>query len=72
MKIQKTYSIEESIYNAFDSLTNEKNINKSLFIEEYIKKFLKDNDMDFVDKLYYLREKPDHIVRVTSQELEKI
>lgn len=68
MKVQKTYSIEESIYNAFDSLTNERKINKSSFIEDIIKKYLKDNDMDFVDKLYSLKTNPDHIVTVTSQD----
>jgi len=68
MKTTKTYSIEGSIYNAFDSLTTEKNINKSSFIEDCIKKFLKDNDMDFVDKLYCLKTNPDHIVTVISQD----
>ena len=69
MKTTKTYSIEESIYSAFDSLTTEKNINKSSFIEDCIKKFLKKNDMDFVDKIYSLRTNPDHIVTVLSQDL---
>jgi uncharacterized protein (UPF0297 family) len=68
MKVTKTYSIEESIYNAFDSLTTERKINKSSFIEDIIKKFLKDNDMDFVDKLYSLKDNPNHIVTVTSQD----
>lgn len=68
MKIQKTYYIEESISNAFDSLTTERKINKSSFIEDIIKKFLKDNDMDFIDKLYSLKTNPNHIVTVTSQD----
>ncbi len=68
MKVTKTYSIEESIYNAFDSLTTERKINKSSFIEDIIKKFLKDNDMDFVGKLYSLKDNPNHIVTVTSQD----
>lgn len=68
MKTTKTYSIEESIYSAFDSLTSDRNINKSSFIEESIRKFLKDNDMDFIDKLYCLKTNPDHIVTVISQD----
>jgi hypothetical protein len=68
MKTTKTYSIEESIYKAFDTLTTAKNINKSSFIEDYIKKFLKDNDMDYVDKLYSLKENPNHVVTVISQD----
>ena len=68
MKTTKTYSIEESIYNAFDSLTTEKNINKSSFLEDSIKKFLKDNDMDYIDKLYSLKGNSDHIVTVISKD----
>ncbi len=68
MKTTKTYSIEESIYRAFDSLTTEKNINKSSFIEDIIKKFLKDNDMDYIDKLYSLRADPSRVVTVISQD----
>lgn len=68
MKTTKTYSIDESLYRAFDLITTERNINKSSFIEDYIKKFIKDNGMDYVDKLYVLRENPNHIVRVLSQD----
>ena len=68
MKIRQTYSIEESIFNAFDSLTSERNINKSSFIEEGIRKFLKENDMDFIDKLYCLKTNQNHIVTVISQD----
>ena len=68
MKVTKTYSIEENIYNAFDNLTNEKNINKSSFFEEVIKKYLKDNDLDFIDKLYFLKSNPEHIVSVVAKD----
>ena len=68
MKTTKTYSIEESIYKAFDSLTTERNINKSSFIEDSIKKFLKDNNMDFIDKIYSLKDNPNHMVTVVSQD----
>ena len=69
MKVTKTYSIEESIYNAFDYLTTEKKINKSSFIEDLIRKYLKDNDMDFIDKLYFLKSNPEHVVSVVSQDV---
>lgn len=68
MKLTKTYSVDESIYLAFETLTNEKNINKSSFIEEAIKKFLKDNDVDYIDKLYSLKSNPSHTVTVISQD----
>ena len=68
MKITKTYSIDENIYKVFDQLTNQKNINKSSFIEDHIKKFVSDNGFDFVDKIYYLRSDPRHTVTVVSQD----
>ena len=68
MKVTKTYSIESSVYSAFEALANEKNINKSSFIEETIKKFLKDNDVDYIDKLYSLKSNPNHTVSVISQD----
>lgn len=71
MKITKTYSIEQTIFDAFDRLTNEKNINKSSFIEKSIKNFLKENGEDFidyVDKVYSLRGDETHVVSVISQE----
>ena len=43
MKIKKNYIIEEGIYNSFDELMDELNLNKSDFIEEQIKNFIKEN-----------------------------
>jgi hypothetical protein len=68
MKTTKTYSIEESLYNAFDSLANQKNINKSSFFEEYIKKFLRDNDLEFIDKVYVLKTDTTKMVTVLTQD----
>jgi hypothetical protein len=68
MKTTKTYSIDESLYSAFDLLTTEKNINKSSFIEDLIKKYLKDNDMDFIDKVYESRFDPTNIVKVLTED----
>jgi len=42
MKIQKTFTIDEKIYEKFLSYCNEISINKSLFVENCIKKLLKD------------------------------
>lgn len=68
MKVTKTYSIDESLFEIFDSLTNEKNINKSSFIEDVIKKYIKDNDMDTINKQYISKSDPDHIVTVLQQD----
>jgi len=68
MKITKTYSIEEAYYNAFDLLATEKKINKSSFIEELIKKFLDDNGMDYVGKIYESKIDSNKIVSVSFQD----
>ena len=68
MKTTKTYSIDESLYSAFDLLATERNINKSSFIEDLIKKYLKDNDMDFIDKVYESRFDPSNIVKVLTED----
>lgn len=68
MKVTKTYSIEKSVYDLFDSITSEKNINKSSFIVNCIKKFLNENGIDFLDKQYVLRTNQDHIVTVISED----
>jgi hypothetical protein len=68
MKVTKTYSIEESLYNTFDSLTSEKNINKSSFFEDAIKKYIKDNDLDAINKQYVSKSDPNNIVTVINQD----
>jgi metal-responsive CopG/Arc/MetJ family transcriptional regulator len=68
MKVTKTYSIDESLFEIFDSLTTEKNINKSSFIEDVIKKYIKDNDMDTINKQYISKSDPNHIVTVLQQD----
>jgi len=68
MKVTKTYSIDESIYNVFDQLTTQKNINKSSFIEDHIKKFVVDNGFGYIDKIYCLRSDLNHTVTVVSQD----
>ena len=68
MKVTKTYSIEDSLYRAFDALTLEKNVNKSSFIEDIIKKYLKDNNLELVDKLYVLKTDENSIVTVLTQD----
>jgi len=43
MRVPKTYSIEESVYESFDEITAKMNINKSSFIEDKIINFIKEN-----------------------------
>jgi len=68
MKTTKTYSIDDSLYSAFDLLATERNINKSSFIEDLIKKYLKDNDMDFIDKVYESKFDPTNVVKVLTED----
>ena len=44
MKITKTYSIDEKIYQEFDELSKKFNINKSSFFEEKILDFIRENE----------------------------
>lgn len=41
MKVTKTFTIEEDIYYEFNNLSKQKSINKSLFIENCMKDFIK-------------------------------
>lgn len=68
MKVTKTYSIDDSLYAAFELLATERNINKSSFIEDIIKKYLKDNDMEFLNKIYESKFVPDSFVTVLTQD----
>jgi hypothetical protein len=67
-KVTKTYSVDEKIFEAFDNLAEEKNINKSSFIENCINKFVDDNNMGFVDKKYVLKTNPDYVVSVKRKD----
>lgn len=67
-KITKTYSIDEKIYEAFEQVAGEKNINKSSFIEGCINKYLGDNNMGHVDKVYVLKTDPSYGVTIKRQD----
>jgi len=67
MKTIKTYSIDETLYNAFDTLATEKNINKSSFFEDAIKKYLKENNLEIVGEDYRLKTNDAYIVTILSQ-----
>jgi hypothetical protein len=41
MKVQKTFTIDKEIYEKFLKYTKNKSINKSLFVENSMKKLLK-------------------------------
>lgn len=67
-KITKTYSVDQKIFEAFDNLTEEKNINKSSFIENCINKFVDDNNMGFIDKKYVLKTNPNYLVSIKRKD----
>lgn len=46
MKVQKTFTIDKDIYEKFLKYCSDKSINKSLFVENCIKKLLKSNVID--------------------------
>jgi hypothetical protein len=46
MKIKKTFTIDKDIWKKFYELCNKNSINKSLLLENYIKKIVLDNDND--------------------------
>ena len=43
MKKQYTFTIEEKIYNEFNDISKKNSINKSLFLENYIKDYIEKN-----------------------------
>lgn len=43
MKVQKTFTISDNVYEEFDKIAKEKSINKSLFIENCLKKYIEKN-----------------------------
>jgi hypothetical protein len=67
-KITKTYSIDQKIYEAFEQVAEEKNINKSSFIEGCINKYLDQNNKGFVDKVYVLKTDPKYGVTIKRQD----
>ena len=67
-KITKTYSINDKIYEAFEQVSDEKNINKSSFIEGCINKYLEDNNRYGVNKKYVLKTDPNYKVSINRQD----
>jgi len=67
-KITKTYSVDQKIYEAFDNITEEKNINKSSFIENCINKFLDENNMGYIDKVYVSKVDPSYGVTIKRKD----
>lgn len=67
-KITKTYSVDQKIYEAFDNITEEKNINKSSFIENCINKFLDENNMGYIDKVYVSKVDPNYGVTIKRKD----
>jgi len=67
-KITKTYSIDQKIYEAFNQVAGEKNINKSSFIEGCINNYLGENNMGHVDKVYVSRVDPKYAVTIRKED----
>lgn len=67
-KITKTYSIDEKIYEAFDQVADQNNINKSSFIEGCINKYLTENNKSFVNKVYILKSNPEYTASIIAQD----
>ena len=67
-KTTKTYSVDQKIFETFDNLTEEKNINKSSFIENCINKFIDDNNMGFIDKKYVLKTNSNYVVSIKRKD----
>ncbi len=67
-KITKTYSIDQKIYEAFEEVADENNINKSSFIEGCINKYLSDNNYGYVDKEYSLKTDMSYKVKIRKQD----
>lgn len=50
MKKQKTFTINEDIYDKFSELCTKHSINRSLFIENKLKEFIEKIEKDFNEK----------------------
>jgi len=67
-KITKTYSIDQKIYEAFDQVADENNINKSSFIEGCISKYINENKREFINKVYVLKTNPNYTTTIVSRD----
>ena len=62
MKTTKSFSIEDTIYKKFESICELKSINKSLFLQNTIKKFVDDNyEIDTLD-LFKLKNMDQNLI----------
>lgn len=68
MKTTKTYSIDEKTYRLFDQTCKKNNINKSSYIEDCVKSYLKDNLGYDNEELYYLKTNEKYIVSITDKD----
>jgi predicted transcriptional regulator len=51
MKKTKTFTIDEKVYKQFNELAKKRSINKSLFIENSMKEYIKkEENKDVIDK----------------------
>lgn len=68
VKITKTYSVDQKLYEVFDQLTEEKNINKSSFIEGCINRYIEENDINYIDKIYVLKTDSNYGVKIKRKD----
>jgi len=67
MKTTKSFSIEDTIYKKFESICDTKSINKSLFLQNAIKKFVDDNyDINILDS-FKLKNSDDNDFQKVSK-----
>lgn len=66
MKITKTYSINEKIYQEFDELSKKYFINKSSFFEEKILDFIRENRNETIKAFTYIYHTPDRRLKKWS------
>ena len=55
MKITKTFSVEKKLYEKFEQIVSDRNLNRSKFIESKIREFVHNNIIIDTDSLYYYK-----------------
>lgn len=67
-KDTKTYSVDKATYELFDQVCKKNSINKSAFIENSIKDYLKENLGYDNEELYCSRENNEYIVSIINKD----
>jgi metal-responsive CopG/Arc/MetJ family transcriptional regulator len=67
-KITKTYSIDQKIYETFNQITEQKNINKSSFIEKCINNYINENKSVEFGNMYKSKYDENYRVSISSED----